>query len=325
MRTTTLGTRGPEVGVIGLGCMGMTFSYDMGAPRDDETSIAVIRHALDLGVTLIDTADVYGPYTNEELAGRALAGGHRERAVLATKVGLVVSDPTGGPDGSPVIVTDGRPEHVRTAIDDSLRRLGTDHVDLYQLHRVDASVPVEETWGAMAEAVAAGKARHLGLSEVTVEDIERVQPVYPVTSVQSELSLWTRDRLTDVLPYCQEHGIAFLPYAPLGRGFLAGRFSSFDDLPADDFRRRSPRFQQEALRANLAIAERVREIAERVGVTPAQVALAWVVAQGEHVVPIPGTKTPKYLVDNAGAADVELTPADLADLDAPPEPQGARY
>jgi aryl-alcohol dehydrogenase-like predicted oxidoreductase len=325
MRTTTLGTRGPEVGVIGLGCMGMTFSYDMGAPRDDETSVAVIRHALDLGVTLIDTADVYGPYTNEELVGRALAGGHRERAVLATKVGLVVSDPTGGPEGSPVIVTDGRSEHVRTSIDDSLRRLGTDHVDLYQLHRVDASVPVEETWGAMADAVAAGKARHLGLSEVTVEHIERVQRVHPVTSVQSELSLWTRDRLTDVLPYCTEHGIAFLPYAPLGRGFLAGRFSSFDDLPEDDFRRRSPRFQQDALRANLAIAERVREVAERVGVTPAQVALAWVVAQGEYVVPIPGTKTPKYLVDNAAAADIELTPADMADLDALPEPQGARY
>jgi aryl-alcohol dehydrogenase-like predicted oxidoreductase len=214
---------------------------------------------------------------------------------------------------------------VRTSIDDSLRRLGTDHVDLYQLHRVDASVPVEDTWGAMAEAVVAGKARHLGLSEVTVEDIERVQPVHPVTSVQSELSLWTRDRLTDVLPYCQEHGIAFLPYAPLGRGFLAGRFSSFDDLPANDFRRRNPRFQQEALRANLAIAEQVREIARRVGVSPARVSLAWAVAQGEHVVPIPGTKTPKYLVDNAGAADVQLTAADLADLDTLPEPQGARY
>ncbi len=303
----------------------MTFSYDMGTPRDDDTSIAVIRQALDLGVTLIDTADVYGPYTNEELVGRALAGGHRGRAVLATKVGLVVSDPTGGPDNSPLIVNDGRPQHVRKSIDDSLRRLGTDHVDLYQLHRVDPKVPVEETWGAMAEAVAAGKAGYLGLSEVTVEDIKRAQAVHPVTSVQSELSLWTRDRLTDVLPYCQEQGIAFLAYAPLGRGFLAGRFSSFDDLPEDDFRRRLPRFQQDALRANLGIAGRVREIAERAGVTPAQVALAWVVAQGEHVVPIPGTKTPKYLVDNAGAADTTLTPADLADLDALPAPQGSRY
>ena len=184
---------------------------------------------------------------------------------------------------------------------------------------------MEGTWGAMAETVAAGKAGHLGLSEVTIQDIKAAQVVHPVTSVQSELSLWTRDRLTDVLPYCQEQGIAFLAYAPLGRGFLAGRFTSFDDLPEDDFRRRQPRFQQNALRANLTIAGRVREIAERADVTPAQVALAWVVAQGEHVVPIPGTKTPKYLVDNAGAADIELTAADLADLDALPAPQGSRY
>ena len=325
MRTTTLGAHGPKVGVIVLGCMGMTFSYDMATPRDDDTSIAVIRAALDLGVGLVDTADVYGPHTNEELVGQALAGGRRERAVLATKVGLVVSDPTGGPGNSPLIVNNGRPEHVRKTIDDSLRRLGTDHVDLYQLHRVDPKVPVEETWGAMAETVAAGKAGHLGLSEVTIQDIKAAQAVHPVTSVQSELSLWTRERLTDVLPYCKEHTIAFLAYAPLGRGFLAGRFSSFDDLPEDDFRRRLPRFQQDALRANLAIAGRVREIAERVGATPAQLALAWVVAQGEHVVPIPGTKTPKYLIDNAGAADTKLTPADLADLDALPTPQGSRY
>ena len=236
-----------------------------------------------------------------------------------------MSDPTGGPGNSPLIVNNGRPEHVRKSIDDSLRRLDTDHVDLYQLHRVDPKVPVEETWGAMAEALAAGKVGHLGLSEVTVEEIKRAQAVHPVTSVQSELSLWTRDRFTDVLPYCQEQGIAFLAYAPLGRGFLAGRFSSFDDLPEDDFRRRQPRFQQDALRANLGIAARVREIAERSGVTSAQVALAWVVAQGEHVVPIPGTKTPKYLIDNAGAADAEVTPPDLADLDALPAPQGSRY
>ena len=325
MRTTTLGNKGPEVGVIGLGCMGMTFSYDMKTPRDDDTSVSVIHQALDLGMTLIDTADVYGPYTNEELVGRALAGGHRERAVLATKVGLVVSDPTGGPDNSPLIVNNGRPEHVRNSIDDSLRRLYTDHVELYQLHRVDPHVPLEETWGAMAEAVVAGKARHLGLSEVTVDHIKRAQAVHPVTSVQSELSLWTRDVLAGVLPYCEEQGIAFLPFSPLGRGFLAGRFSSFDDLPEDDFRRRLPRFQQDALRANLAIAERVRQIAERVGATPAQVALAWIRAQGPYVVPIPGTKTPKYLADNAGAADIELTAADLAELDALPAPEGARY
>jgi aryl-alcohol dehydrogenase-like predicted oxidoreductase len=327
MRTTTLGSKGPEVGVIGLGCMGMTYAYDMTTPRDDATSIAVIHQALDLGVTLIDTADVYGPYTNEELVGRALAGGHRERAVLATKVGLALNAPSqaSGRGNSPGAVPNGRPEHVRKSIDDSLRRLGTDHVDLYQLHRVDPQVSLEETWGAMAEAVAAGKARHIGLSEVTVDQIKRAQAVHPVTSVQSELSLWTRDVLAEVLPYCQEQDIAFLPFSPLGRGFLTGRFSSFDDLPEDDFRRRLPRFQQDALRANLAIVTRVREIAERAGATPAQVALAWVLAQGRHVVPIPGTKTPKYLTDNAGAADIELSVTDLAELDALPAPEGTRY
>jgi aryl-alcohol dehydrogenase-like predicted oxidoreductase len=305
--------------------MGMTFSYDMKTPRDDETSIAMIHQALDLGATLIDTADVYGPYTNEELVGRALAGGKRERAVLATKVGLFVSDPTGGPDNSPLIRNNGRPDHVRNAIDESLRRLGTPYVDLYQLHRVDPEVQVEETWGAMSEVVTAGKARHIGLSEVTVDQIKRAQAVHPVASVQSELSLWTRDPLAEVLPYCEEQGIAFLPFSPLGRGFLAGRFTSFDDLPEDDFRRRLPRFQQDALRANLAIVGRVREIAERMGATPAQVALSWVVAQGRYVVPIPGTKTPKYLAENAGAADLELSAADLAELDAVPAPEGARY
>jgi aryl-alcohol dehydrogenase-like predicted oxidoreductase len=328
MRTTTLGTNGPEVGVIGLGCMGMTASYDLATPRDDSTSIGVIHQALDLGMTLIDTADAYGPYTNEELVGRALTGEHRQRAVLATKVGLVMggSSPTAGSGtASPGAGRNGRPEHVRKSIDDSLRRLGTDHVDLYQLHRVDPEVPLEETWGAMAEAVAAGKTRHIGLSEVSVDEIRQAQAVHPVTSVQSELSLWTRDVLAEVLPYCAAQGIALIPFSPLGRGFLTGRFSSFDDLPQDDFRRQLPRFQQEALRANLAIVGRVREIAERVGASPAQVALAWVLTQGRQVVPIPGTKTPKYLVDNAGAADVELRAADLADLDALPAPEGSRY
>jgi aryl-alcohol dehydrogenase-like predicted oxidoreductase len=327
MRTTTLGSKGPEVGVIGLGCMGMTFSYDMETPRDEATSISVIHLALDLGMTLIDTADAYGPYTNEELVGRALAGGHRERAVLATKVGLLTdSIEVANPGGSsPGAGRDGRSEHVRKSIDGSLRRLGTDHVDLYQLHRVDPRVPLEETWGAMAETVAAGKARHIGLSEVTVEEIKRAQALHPVTSVQSELSLWTRDALAGVLPYCREQGIAFLPFSPLGRGFLTGRFASSDDLPRDDFRRGLPRFQQGALRANLAIVERVRQVARRAGATPAQVALAWVLAQARHVVPIPGTKTPRYLADNAGAADIELSAADLAELDALPAPQGARY
>jgi aryl-alcohol dehydrogenase-like predicted oxidoreductase len=327
MRTTTLGRNGPAVGVIGLGCMGMTFSYDMETPRDEAISISVIHQALELGMTLIDTADAYGPHTNEELVGRALASGHRERAVLATKVGLLTDSVEAvNPGGSsPGAGRDGRPEHVRKSIDGSLRRLRADYVDLYQVHRVDPQVPLEETWGAMAETVAAGKARHIGLSEVTVAEIKRAQAVHPVTSVQSELSLWTRDALAGVLPYCREQGIAFLPFSPLGRGFLTGRFASPDDLPSDDFRRGLPRFQQDALQANLAIVEQVREVARRARATPAQVALAWVLAQGRHVVPIPGTKTPKYLADNAGAADVELSPADLAELDAMPAPQGTRY
>ncbi|WP_329319868.1 MULTISPECIES: aldo/keto reductase [unclassified Streptomyces] len=324
MRTTTLGTHGPRIGVIGLGAMGMSFAYDMVTPRDEATSVSVIHQALDLGTTLIDTSDVYGPYTNEELLGRALTG-RRDGAVIATKVGLESMDPTGGPGGSPLVRPNGRPEHVRAAIDGSLRRLGTDHIDLYQLHRVDPEVPIEETWGAMAESVTAGKALRLGLSEVTVEQIRRAQAVHAVTIVQSEFSLWTRDVQAAVLPYCEEHGIGFLPYSPLGRGFLVGRFTSFGDLPENDQRRRLPRFQQDNLRANLDIAAKVREVADRIGATPAQVALAWLAAQGPYVVPIPGTKTPKYLADNAGAADVRLSPADLADLDAIQAPVGARY
>jgi aryl-alcohol dehydrogenase-like predicted oxidoreductase len=327
MRTTTLGKDGPRVGVIGLGCMGMTHSYDLETPRDNATSIAVIHQALDLGMTLIDTADVYGPYTNEELVGRALDGSHRDRAVLATKVGLTgdtvqVANPG---SSSPGLARNGRPEHIRRAIDASLRRLRTGYVDLYQLHRVDPQVPLEETWGAMAETVAAGKARQIGLSEVSVDEIERAQAIHPVASVQSELSLWTRDALAEVLPYCQLHGIAFLPFSPLGRGFLTGRFASADDLPTEDFRRGLPRFQREALRANLAIVGQVREVARRTAATPAQVALAWVLAKGEHVVPIPGTKTPAYLAENASAAGLTLNTTDLADLDAVPAPVGGRY
>ncbi|MDH6703975.1 aryl-alcohol dehydrogenase-like predicted oxidoreductase [Kitasatospora sp. MAA19] len=318
MRKATFGTNGPEIGVLGLGCMGMTWAYDVQS-RDDENSVRVIRQALDLGVTLIDTADMYGPYTNEEVVGAALAGPYRERAFLATKVGIVPGEV--GQSGA----RDGSPEHVRRSIDESLRRLGTDHVDLYQLHRVDPAVPIEETWGALAETVAAGKARRIGLSEVTVEEIKRAQSVHPVASVQSELSLWTRDVLAEVLPYTEEQGIAFLPFSPLGRGFLTGSISSFEELPADDFRRRLPRFQQDALKANLALVGKVKEVAERVGATPAQVALAWVLAQGRYVFPIPGTKTPRYLVDNAGAAEVVLSAADLAELDTLPTPTGERY
>ncbi|MCC3266033.1 aldo/keto reductase [Arthrobacter gengyunqii] len=325
MRTTTLGTNGPEVGVIGLGCMGMTYAYDMEAKRDEETSISVIRESIDLGATLIDTADVYGPYTNEELVGRALGGGYRERAVLSTKVGLEISNAAPAAGTMPGLVKNGRPEHIRTSIDASLRRLGTDHVDLYILHRVDPEVPLEDSWAAMAQTVTDGKARAIGISEASVEEIELAQAVHPVTAVQSELSLWTRDRLSDVVPYCDEHGMAFLPFSPLGRGFLTGRFTSFDQLPADDMRRRLPRFQQDNLRANLAIVQRVHDVAERVGATPAQVALAWVVAQGQRIIPIPGTKTPKYLRDNVAAGDLMLSGEDLMMLNSAPAPSGGRY
>jgi aryl-alcohol dehydrogenase-like predicted oxidoreductase len=325
MRSTTLGSRGPQVGAIGLGCMGMTHAYDPHG-RDDTVSASVVRQAVDLGVTLIDTADVYGPFTNEELVGDALAGAPggslRDSVVLATKVGLTLD---GDLAGTGELVRNGRPEHVRAAIDASLRRLRTDRVDLYQLHRIDPDVPVEETWGALAGAVAAGKALRIGLSEVSVDEIRRAQSVHPVASVQSELSLWTRDALAGVLPYCESEGIAFLPFSPLGRGFLTGSIGSAADLPADDWRSRLPRFQAEALAANQALVGTVRAIAERHGATPAQVALAWVLAQGQYVVPIPGTKTPKYLADNAGAADLVLDAEDLARLDALPAPAGGRY
>ena len=325
MRSTTLGSKGPQVGAIGLGCMGMTHAYDPHG-RDDTVSASVVRQAVDLGVTLIDTADVYGPFTNEELVGKALAeapgGSLRDSVVLATKVGLTLAgDLAGGGE----LVRNGRPEHVRAAIDASLSRLRTDRVDLYQLHRIDPDVPVEETWGALAEAVTAGKALQIGLSEVSVDEIRRAQAVHPVASVQSELSLWTRDALAEVLPYCESEGIAFLPFSPLGRGFLTGSIGSAADLPADDWRSRLPRFQAEALAANQALVGTVRTIAERHGATPAQVALAWVLAQGRYVVPIPGTKTPKYLADNAGAADLVLSAEDLAQLDALPAPAGGRY
>ena len=312
--TRRLGTNGPEVGAVGLGCMGMSWAYGA-AERDDEVSRSVVRRALDLGVTLIDTADVYGPFTNEELVGSALAG-RRDEAFLATKCGLVV--------GKGGVGKDGRPEHVRAAIDASLQRLGTDRVDLWQLHRVDPDVPVEETWGAMAEQVQAGKALALGMSEVAVADLAAAHAVHPVATVQSELSLWTRDPLAEVLPWCEANGAGFLPFSPLGRGFLTGTVDqgSFD---ASDFRARNPRFTAEAMAANRAIVDTVRAVAERRGATAAQVALAWVLAQGPGVVPIPGTKKLHYLEQNAGAADVSLTAEDLAQLDALPAPEGARY
>ncbi len=312
--TRTLGADGPEVGAVGLGCMGMSWAYGPGS-RDDSESTGVLHRALELGVTLIDTADVYGPFVNEELVGRALAG-RREQAFLATKCGLAVTD------GAMSI--NGRPEYVRAAIDASLRRLGVDHVDLWQLHRVDPTVPVAETWGAMAEQVQAGKARLIGMSEVTVEHLEQAHAVHPVATVQSELSLWTRDPLAEVLPWCVDHGVGFLPFSPLGRGFLTGTLTA-GSFGKDDFRSRNPRFTDEAMAANAALLDAVTAVAERLGASNAQVALAWVLAQGQWVVPIPGTKKLHWLEQNAASAALTLTPQDLAELDALPPPVGARY
>jgi aryl-alcohol dehydrogenase-like predicted oxidoreductase len=308
---------GLSAGAVGLGCMGMSWAYATDE-RDDERSIEVIRRALQLGVTLLDTADVYGPFTNEQLVGRALEG-VRDEAVLATKCGIVVDDAS-----SYTVHRNGRPEHVHAAVDASLRRLQTDRIDLYQLHRIDEDVPLEETWGAMSELVEAGKVLAIGLSEVTVDDLERAQAIHPVGSVQSELSLWTREPLTGVLPWCEEHGAAFIPFAPLGRGFLTGALTpgSFAD---DDFRAHNPRFTDDAMEQNQSIVAAVRDLAARIGCTPAQIALAWTLAQGPSVIPIPGTRRIAYLEENAAAAEVTLSAADLELLDDLPAPVGARY
>lgn len=311
--TRTLGQGGPTVGAIGLGCMGMSWAY--GEP-DDETSVAVIHRALELGVTFLDTAQVYGPFTNESLVGRALAG-RRDEVVLATKTGLVA-------DADRQMRRDGRPEHVRGSLRDSLSRLGTDRVDLYYLHRVDEQVPLEDTWTAMAECVADGSALRLGLSEVTVEQAELCHRIHPVTAIQSEMSLWTRGALSGVLPWCAANGAAFVPFSPLGRGFLTGTVGR-GTFGAGDFRARNPRFTDEAMTANHALVDEVRRIAASVGATPGQVALAWTLAQGAHVVPIPGTKRLAYLQENAAAAEVELSAADLGVLDSLPPAVGERY
>jgi aryl-alcohol dehydrogenase-like predicted oxidoreductase len=308
---------GRETGPIGLGCMGMTWGY--GADESDaDEAIATIHRALDIGVTLLDTADMYGPFTNEELVGRAIAG-QREEVVLATKCGLVVEDAA-----EYVLGRDGSPEHVRSAIEGSLRRLRTDFIDLYQLHRVDPDVPLEETWGAMAALVEEGKVGALGLSEVSVDELERANAIHPVASVQSEGSLWTRDAFAEVVPWCLAHGAAFLPFAPLGRGFLTGALAQ-QKFPPGDFRKNNPRFQPEAMDANAALVEAVKAVASRLDATPAQVALAWLLAQGEHIVPIPGTKRRIRLEENAVAGLLTLSDADLAELDALPAPVGARY
>jgi len=296
--------------------MGMSYAYTTGG-WDDETSVHVVRRALDLGVTLLDTADVYGPHTNEALLGRALRS-RRHEAFLAGKGGLVTAE-RGGP------VPDGRPEHLKAAAKASLRRLGTDYLDLYHLHRVDPEVPLEESWGALAELAREGVVKHIGLSEVGVDELGRAHAIHPVASIQSELSLWTREPLRDVLPWCAAHHCTFLAYAPLGRGFLTGTQRSRRHFTDGDRRLRLPRFTEAAMQEQLRALEPLRQVAERHGNTPGQIALAWVLAKDEHIVPLAGTRRPAHLAENAAAADILLTPADIAELDAIPEPSVPRY
>jgi aryl-alcohol dehydrogenase-like predicted oxidoreductase len=306
--TRTLGSASPlTVSTMGLGCMGMSEFYGTG---DEQQGIDTIHRALELGVTFLDTADMYGPFTNERLVGKAVAG-RRDEVQLATKFGNERAE-----DGSRLGIN-GRPEYVRSACDASLQRLGTDHVDLYYQHRVDKSVPIEETVGAMSELVDAGKVRHLGLSEASVRTIRRAHAVHPITALQTEYSLFTRDLEDEILPVLRELGIGLVPYSPLGRGLLTGAITATDDLDADDSRRSPyfPRFSGDALDANLALVARIREIAEAKGATPGQLALAWVLAQGDDVVPIPGTKRVAYLEENVAAAAVRLTEDDLAALE----------
>ena len=317
MEKRTLG-QGLEVSAIGLGCMGMSEFY---GAHDEQEALETIHRALDLGVTFLDTADMYGPFTNEKLVARAISG-RRDEVQLATKFGNVR-----GENGEWLGIR-GDADYVRQACEASLARLGVDHIDLYYQHRVDRSTEIEETVGTMAELVEAGKVRHIGLSEASPETIRRAHAVHPVTALQTEYSLWTRDPEDGIFPTVRELGIGFVAYSPLGRGFLSGRVTSPDDLDLDDFRRRNPRFQGENFDRNLELVERVREIAEEKGVTPAQLALAWVLRQGDDIVPIPGTKRARYLEENAKAAEVELSDEDLARIeDAFPKgaTSGERY
>jgi aryl-alcohol dehydrogenase-like predicted oxidoreductase len=305
MQQRRLGSQGLQVSAIGLGCMGMSQSY---GPADEQQSLATIHRALDLGVSFLDTADAYGPFSNERLVGRAVAG-HREEVALATKFGNQRR-----PDGSWVGIN-GRPDYVHQACDASLQRLGVDHIDLYYQHRVDRSVPVEETWGAMAELVQAGKVRFLGISEAAPATLRRANDVHPVTALQSEYSLFTRDPEGELLDTVRELGVGFVAYSPLGRGFLTGTVTSTDGFTENDFRRTAPRFQADNFDRNLEVVQRVRRLAEDKGITAGQLAIAWVLAQGDDVVPIPGTKRVAYLEENVAALQLRLDQEDLAAID----------